>query len=276
MNDQNLHYTKIIETSTEISANFFNSKFKDPMLEKSYMYHLIQNTKFLNIVYFIFGIICYTSAIAFGYDIKIIIYHIINSACLIITVILTIVYFYNDSPQVRSYTQLICNFLFSASLITITYTFMEMKLDEFWKIRIIYGLILIKNFSMLIWTKSNFVIWSLFCILHISFLIFFNVWFKESKADLFIEIIIEILASVASYTIKKLLDSILRVTFLLRMKFQDYFDYNKKLINAMSGLHITFTGNTLIYMNDNTKKLLNFLMDKTGTAFKSKIFKEIS
>ena len=59
--------------------------------------------------------------------------------------------------------------------------------------------------------------------------------------------------------------------FFQTIKLQNYFDYNKKLINCMSGLHISFSKDRLIYMNDNTKSSLNSLMKNTD-KYKGNLF----
>jgi len=95
--------------------------------------------------------------------------------------------------------------------------------------------------------------------------------YKNFHAGLLGQIIIEFFSSIISFIIKKFFDSALRVTYLQTIKFQKYFDYNKKLINCMSGLHITFSKDRLIYMNDNTKSLINSLMENTD-KYKGNLF----
>ena len=148
---------------------------------------------------------------------------------------------------------------------------MELDFEDFRVIRLIYCLILIKNLSLLIWSRSNFIVWVIFSAIHITFLIISMIKLEKYNPTLIGEIIFEVLTSIVSFAIKKFFDSALRVTYLQTIKFQKYFDYNKKLINCMSGLHITFSKDRLIYMNDNTKSLINSLMENTD-KYKGNLF----
>jgi len=265
MNSQNLHYAHLIKSTSEIKTRFLTSRFKDPVLEENYVSHLLKNMKSLIVTYLIMLILVYIALIYYGTLItKLEIYFIVNSICLLITFTLTIIYLsIKDHPYIKSYIELTCYFLFSFNLMITSYTYMELDFENFRVLRIIYCLILIKNLSLLIWSQSIFLFWLLFSVFHIIFFTLCVFVFKKFNASIIDEIVIEIITSIISFAIKKFFDSVLRITYLQTIKLQNYFDYNKKLINCMSGLHITFAENRLIYLNDNTKSSLNSLMKNT-------------
>jgi len=265
MKDQYLHYAGLVKSTSEIKTRFLTSRFKDPVLEENYVSHLLKNMKSLIVTYLIMLILVYIALIYYGTLItKLEIYFIVNSICLLITFTLTIIYLsIKDHPYIKSYIELTCYFLFSFNLMITSYTYMELDFENFRVLRIIYCLILIKNLSLLIWSQSIFLFWLLFSVFHIIFFTLCVFIFKKFNASIIDEIVIEIITSIISFAIKKFFDSVLRITYLQTIKLQNYFDYNKKLINCMSGFHITFAENRLIYMNDNTKSSLNSLMKNT-------------
>lgn len=267
MNDQNLKFANLIKSASEIKTKYFTSRFKDPKLEENYLSHLLQNMKNLTVTYMILLILTYVAMIIYGsFVIKIHFFFIVNSICLLLTLIFTLIYLLIDSPIIKSYIELTCFFLLSVDLITNSYSFKEMNYEDYRALRIIYILIILKNLSLLIWSQTVFIFWLLFSLLNITYFILCITVFKFFNTSLIDEIAIEILTSLLSFGIKKFFDSVLRITFLERIKLKNYFDYNKKLINCMSGLHITFSGNRLIYMNDNTKSLLSSLMENENNC----------
>lgn len=272
MKDQNLQYSYLLKSASEIRTRFFNSSFKDPKLEENYLSHLIQNLKYLTVTIMILCNLMYIFMVFYGvFFINNKVIFIVNSLCLLITLTLIIIYFFIESPYVKSYIEITCFFILSISLIADSYGFMEMDTELFRILRLISALIILKNLSLLIWSQSNFFVWLLFSTLHITFLILCKFIFENLDSSFTSEIILELCSSLISFIIKKFFDSVLRITFLERIKFQKYFDYNKKLINCMSGLHITFSGDQMIYMNDNTKNLLTSLM-KNKINFKGNLF----
>ena len=148
---------------------------------------------------------------------------------------------------------------------------MEYDTEKHQALRIIHIFIGLKNLSLLIWSRSNFIVWVIFSAIHITFLIISMIKLEKYNPTLIGEIIFKVLTSIVSFAIKKFFDSALRVSYLQTIKFQKYFDYNKKLINCMSGLHISFSKDRLIYMNDNTKSLINSLMENTD-KYKGNLF----
>ncbi len=265
-----MKFSKLFKSSKEIKTKILTSFFVDENIERNYLSFIIENMKNLVLFYFSIIILIYITMITYGlFIIELEIFFMINGIFLIITLILFILYFFIKCPFKRSWIELSIFLLFSISLIINSYSFYYMNFEEFRVLRIIYCLILIKNISLLIWSRTIFWVSALFCLMNLSF---FSIWiiiFKNFKTSIIDEIVIEILFSFISFFIKKFNDSNLRITFLERIKYKEYFDYNKKLINCMSGLHFTFSDKRLIYMNDNIKSLLNNLM--INENFKGKI-----
>ena len=86
----------------------------------------------------------------------------------------------------------------------------------------------------------------------------------DSKKYIFEDIGIEIITCVISYYIKDNYERQSRDLFIEkfeRKKFEKYFEYNKKLVNSMSGLHFTFSKNNLIFSNDNVRNLLKKMLN---------------
>jgi len=97
-----------------------------------------------------------------------------------------------------------------------------------------------------------------------------------SKKYIFEDIGVEIIICIISFILKKNSDILNRNYFVENLKKQEYkelFEYSKKLINSMSGLHLTFSSKKLIYTNDNVRNLLKKMMESNN--FKSIIFLKI-
>jgi len=272
MKNKNLRYDNLVKSSSEIKTRFLTSRFEDPILEENYLSHILQNMKYLTVTHLILCNIIYISLfIYFSTLFQCKNMNIINSIIIVTTVILTIAYLLINNPFAKSYIELSCYFLSSISFMVFSYAFMEYDNEKSQALRIIHIFIGLKNLSLLIWSRSNFIVWVLFSTIHILFLIISMIKLEKYNSTLIGEIIFEVFTSIVSFAIKKFFDSALRVTYLQTIKFQKYFDYNKKLINCMSGLHITFSKDRLIYMNDNTKSLINSLMENTD-KYKGNLF----
>ncbi len=265
-----MKFSQLFKSSKEIKTKILTSFFLDENIERNYLSFIIENMSYLVWFYYSIIILIYIAMITYGvFIIKLKIFFIINGIFLIITLILLILYFFIKCPFKRSWIELSIFLLFSIILIINSGIFYYMNFEEFRVLRIIFCLIVIKNISLLIWSRTIFWISALFCLMNLSFLIVWIISFKNFKTTIIDEIVIEIFFSIIGFFIKKFNDSNLRITFLERIKYKEYFDYNKKLINCMSGLHFTFSDKRLIYMNDNTKSLLNNLMNSEN--FKGKI-----
>ncbi len=72
------------------------------------------------------------------------------------------------------------------------------------------------------------------------------------------------------FAIKNFNDFNLRNLLIENIQLQNKLEYKEKLINSMTGLHVSFSGKRLEYMNDNVKSLLKTI--KREHIQKSKFF----
>lgn len=256
-------YTIMLNSTKDIQSFFLTKFFKDPKIEQKYITLLISNNKSLKLLFLIFYLTFYTITFIYGLSnaIKLEVFYIIILGCSIGTIISAIFYlFVIKCPYVKGWIELLIIFLYFLFISSSIFCFVESKMNEARIIRLIYSLIASKYLSLLIWSRSKSYIWLIFSLLTIAVLVLKNAVFKKNNEYLADELIIEVVCFLMSFTTKNSNDSSLRFSFLQGIKFQEYFNYNKNLINNMTGLHMTFSGNDLIYMNDNIKNLLKTFM----------------
>ena len=177
----------------------------------------------------------------------------INVILLLFSLILTYLHFLEIPVIWKSFIEIFSYFLFWFNLL-ILICFIKIDMDRVRIFKIIYLLIFTKNFSLLIWSQSIFFLWLISCLLNIGFLVGCIFLLKEIMIE---EILFEIITSLATYSLKEILDSFLRNNLVENNKFKSYFYYNKILVNSMTGFHFTYSENKLLYLNDNANNLLN-------------------
>lgn len=85
---------------------------------------------------------------------------------------------------------------------------------------------------------------------------------EHNKTSIFEEIAVEIILAYVGFYIKKFYDETLRIVFIQKIKFEKLFDYNNNLLNSMSGFHLSFYNNKLVYLNENMNNLAQFKLIK--------------
>lgn len=172
-----------------------------------------------------------------------------------INLVLMLVYLKLNSVFIKSIFELCCYFLLWISLIIILFLMIneEENILESKITRIISFIIIFKNISLVLWSRISYFIWFFFSLINIGIIITYIVLSENSEFE---DIVIEMITCLICFGIKKYYDTALRSTFSEMNKFQNEKENQKNLINSMSGLHITFSGNKLIAMNDNVKSLL--------------------
>lgn len=246
---------------SEIGSKFLSSYFINPQIEEKYLSHLIDTMKYLHLSYFILGLLTIIAILIYGMILKFnLIFAIVNSVNVILTIISMIAYYFTKTPYRKSYIQLGSMILINISIITNCLFFYMMELEEFRILRIIYCLILIKNLSLLIWSRIIFIVSVILCLINLGCFVFCICTFKKFKVSIVDEIVLEILVSLVTFYIKKYYDYAMRLNFIERIKFVEHFIYSKKLVNDMNGFHISYCKNNLVYMNDNMKSLVDHLI----------------
>lgn len=265
MEDINLQYAEMIKSSSEFITKYFISSFKDPLIEKNYLTHIQRNLKSLRILYFFVYIITYFFLCINGFITtknSLLIY--INSIFLVITITLAIVYYITESPHCRSLIEISCLVLKYIDLAILIYILIKEKHEEKIILQHFYYLIVYTVLSLFIWSKTIFFVWLIFNISNGVMMVSYELTKDQLNEITGFDIFVKILGFFISYWIKKFYDSVVRINFLQKIKLEKFFDYNKKLIYCMSGLHITFGGNRLIYMNDNVNYLLDIMWNNSS------------
>lgn len=261
--NQNLLYNEMIKSTTELKTKYFTTSFKDEEMETNYLTYHLENKKIQTVIYIVILILSHVSSIISGIFLKInlFLYYLVNSICLLTTCFALALYFVVKSPRRKCYIELLCFIMFTISVMSNSYCLLKMNSESESVMRILYVMIIVSNLSLLIWTQTNFVIWLIICLLKNGYFVLLISLSKEFKSRVSgYEIASDILASICFFGVKKFYDNVIRITFLQRIKYQNFFNYNRNLINCMSGFHLTFSSNGLIYMNDNTRNLVNDLM----------------
>lgn len=258
-------YEKMLKSSSDFETKFFTTTFKDPEIERKFLTHLLNNTKNLNLIFFISYILIYIAMIVYGFinNIKTYIFYINISISLINSVVFYILYSCKaKSPFTKSNLELfIISFLFLCFVSNI-FCFIESKLNSVIITRVIYIFMFSKYLTLLVWSRCKFYVWVIFALISIAILAIVSHAFENYKGEnIGILSTIEILSFILVFCVRKFYDAAMRISFLQMIKYMKFFDYNKNLINCMSGFHMTFSGNKMIYMNDNIKSLLEALMD---------------
>jgi len=162
--------------------------------------------------------------------------------------------FYKNTPFVKSYFEVIAYLLFWISLLLTLICFMnEEEIIELEILRMITSMIIIKNFSLILWSRLNFFVWIFLTMLNLGTIILCSSFLK---GNIFEHFAVELITFLISFSFKIYYDFASRSDFLVIHKLKNELEYNKKLINSMSGLHITFSGDKLKFMNDNVKNLV--------------------
>ena len=268
MENINLSYEKE-NLSPEIKMKYMTPIFNDPFFERDYLSDVIQKGKTLFYFYSIIIILVNIGLLIYGC------FYTSNKAFYIslgtfigVNILLIIVHSRIDSLIPKSYLQITNYLTIWISLIVTLFCFIfEENILETKKTRLISLIILIKNFSLLIWSRTNIFLWITFFFINLAVILSSSFLMKD---HIFEDITVEIITCVASFGMRNYYDYALRNSFLEINKFKSKFEYSEKLINSMSGLHITFSGNRLVFMNDNVKSLL-LKMNKSD-KLRSKIF----
>ena len=275
MSDLFIDFTKQEKSSRKIQSRYFTPCFKDPLLEEKYLTNILSKKNYIFIAFLIIFILTEIGMIIYGsFYIKnpelATIFYCFSSLCLVGNAILSFLYYwFVKSPSKKSFMELASIILFTLSLITYLFSFIAEGV-EFNFTRIIYLLIFSKYFSLLIWSKTHFFVWAYFFACDVAVIITCSF---VSKKYIFEDIGVEIIICIFSFILKKNSDLLNRNYFVenfKKQKYKEYFEYSKKLINSMSGLHMTFSTRKLIYTNDNVRNLLKKMM--ASNNFRSNIF----
>ena len=248
----------LFNKNLENERRYITSSFSHSLLKENYLGQILSKMKYLTRSYLIFIIFTYILSIIFGaLYISNPCISIVNIILLLFSLNITYLYFLEIPIFWKSFIEIVSYVLFLGSLFNSLFFCIESKFDKLKIFKIIYFLIFTKNFSLLIWSQSIFFIWLISCVLNIGFLVGCIFLLKEFMIE---EILFEIIISLATYSFKEILDSLLRNNFTENNKYKSYFYYNKNLINSSAGFHFTFYENKLSYINDKANNLLNFLV----------------
>jgi len=265
MSDLFIDFTKQEKSSRKIQSRYFTPCFKDPLLEEKYLTNILSKKNYIFLAFLIIFIFSEIGMIIYGsFYIKnpelATIFYCFSSLCLVGNAILSFLYYwFVKSPSKKSFMELASIILFTISLITYLFSFIVEGV-EFNFTRIIYLLIFSKYFSLLIWSQTHFLVWAYFFACDVAVIITCSF---VSKKYIFEDIGVEIIICIFSFILKKNSDLLNRNYFVenfKKQKYKEYFEYSKKLINSMSGLHMTFSTRKLIYTNDNVRNLLKKMM----------------
>lgn len=270
MENQNLNREHKIYSSFEIKNLFFLA-FKDSLIEENYLTYVYKTGIWFKNFYLAIYILSHIILLIYGIYLKSsFVYFITVGICLACTITFTVIKNELNSLFHIINCEIIAYFLLWISLLSVLICFIiEKNVSETQITRIIYLLVLIKNFSLILWSRLNYILWIIPCFINIGIIIFCSFFMKN---HIFEDIVVEIITSLTCFGIKIFYDSILRKNFLEREEFKNILEYYKKLINSMSGLHITFSGNKLFNINDNVKSLINKINKNKNLRSKLNLF----
>ncbi len=252
-------FSLILNFEEDIKKSWMTMKFNDNILEESFLDYDNNTKAKLKLSVFIFIPFVYLVEIIYGIFIikPYIVYGTIHSTCLVLHLMLFILFRkIKHKIYIKIILYSIC-VIFISNLIYLVLSYIQMGLEEFRFLRIIYMLILIKNLIYILIMDNNIFVCLVFFFINSSFFIYCAKIISTSIVD---EITVEIILSTIGFFIKNFYDETLRIVFIQKLKFEKLYDYNNTLINCMSGYHLSYYNNQIVYTNDNLKNLVNYKM----------------
>jgi len=258
MDSRNILYSKVLNFQEDFKNEWMTNKFNDAKVEDEFLDYDDKSKLKIRRVIFILISILYIFELIFGIFIIFLNFQYLIGIgiCLFLHLIILLMIFKTQNKnwlKIMRYT--IC-LIFIFNLFFITCNLIEMNADVYRILRMMYLQMLIKNLLNVLFMDNSLLISILLALCNFTFFIFYAVNLKEKRSYIFFEISADIILSIVSFFVKKFFDETIRKIFIQKLKFKKLFDYNDNLINCMSGYHLSYYGNKLIYLNENLKNLV--------------------